>query len=483
MSTKNLQLLAVAFATAAISTASTHDVYASALEEPFLRVSNGEQAKECVFPGVVLLRNCTGTLVHPKVVVYAAHCGKRQTVRLTHASGQGVSLPVERCNTNPKYGSSSHEHLDWAYCVLKEEATDWPIIPVATGCETDLLAKSGASVVQCGFGQSNDGGPRFGRKRFAASKISSVSAGEITVGDAGGVVACPGDSGGPLLGRLEDGSWRTIGITSTYNGRCGSGGMNTYANIKRAIRWIETDSGIDITPCFNDDGDWEPGPKCGGFYAGEMGSTSGTWSNACEGSEVSGPSSTCGPVAADTQAPVVSLKLEDQDSKEEPATLNLVATATDDRGVVKVKLLVDGKVEEELDEEPFSFKVEKLAAGTYTFTAKAFDKAGNEAESEPVEVEIKESEKSEESEDKSKKKKDDEESENKSENDEDEDEDGEDEKSDGDSDEDEKQDPSSNAVVDCNKPGCALTQGGSRDLWLFFLGLSVVVRRKRKSRQ
>lgn len=453
-----------------------------------LQVSNGKQAAECVFPGVVLLGNCTGTLVHPKVVVYAAHCGKRQSVTLTHASGKGKRLAVERCNTNPRYGSASQEHLDWAYCILKEEATDWPIIPVAAGCEMDMLAKSGGEVVQCGFGRSNDGGPSFGRKRYAASKISRVSKGEITVGDSGGVVACPGDSGGPLLARLEDGSWRTIGITSTYNGRCGSGGMNTYANIASALSWIEKDSKIDITPCFDDNQEWKPGPGCGGFFAGDMDSASGSWSNACKGTEVSGLSTTCGSQGPDKEAPKVSIKASKDEEIVEPAKLTIEAEAKDNVKVASVELFLNDKSQGKLDKAPYTWSIEDLEAGEHEIKAVAKDDADNEGESEVLEIEVKKDEKSEspdpgeddpdQGEDEDTKKKDED-----SGNDDDDadDDDDDDDGDDGDDDKKKKNKASAKDDDDKKKRGCSIDsqEGGLGTLLLGLSGLLWMRRRRR----
>lgn len=357
-------------------------------------VSNGTQAAECELPSVVLLRNCTGTLVHPKVVVYAAHCGRNQTVRLTHGSGKGQTLEVEKCNVNPRYKGASQEHLDWAYCTLKSAADDWPITPVAAGCELDLLAKTGATVTQAGFGRSNDGGPSFGRKRYAASKISTASTKEITVGDDGGVVACPGDSGGPLLARLEDGSWRTIGITSTYNGRCGKGGMNTYANIASAISWIEKDSGIDITPCFDENQEWQPGPGCGGFFAAEATEASGAWSDKCKGTKISGASSTCGNAVKDEERPTAELSLEHAEILVEPASIVVEVEAEDNVAVTSVELFIDGDSKGSIKAPPYRWEIEELKAGSHVFDAVASDAEDNSGRSKKVTVEVAPPEKS-----------------------------------------------------------------------------------------
>lgn len=59
---------------------------ADADEGVTLDVTGGVDAKACAYPSVVLLNtyvdnnpkkraSCTGTLIHPKVILYAAHCG------------------------------------------------------------------------------------------------------------------------------------------------------------------------------------------------------------------------------------------------------------------------------------------------------------------------------------------------------------------------------------------------------------------------
>lgn len=256
------------------------------------RVANGKKALACDAPPVVYVKGCTGTLVHPQVVVYAAHCGKTGSV-VFGESKRGKTVKTKKCGTNPKFSwNPPTSQWDWAYCVLAEPVKDVPIVPIAYGCEKELFTKSGQEVLQIGYGETGRKDP--GIKYWGMSELSRVSGGTITVSDANGVVACPGDSGGPLMVRAKDGGWRTVGILSTYNGRCGKGGMNTYADIEDALPWLEKESGFDLTPCFDSDGKWEPGPDCGGFYAGTPGSPQGTWGDMCKGTEVSGKSTTCG---------------------------------------------------------------------------------------------------------------------------------------------------------------------------------------------
>ncbi len=257
-----------------------------------VRISNGEIAEECGFaPAVAQMTECTGTLVHPRVVVYARHCGADQTVEFTHQAGLGRKASIDYCRVHP---DDSTLETDWAYCVLNEPIDDIPIIPAGFGCEIEAHVQLEQKVTLCGFGAIDEQDTQDGRKRFGESVIVAIyGARSIDTGPYNGVSACPGDSGGPLLVQLPDGSWRTFGIASHGNGVCGEGGANGYAKMAGAVTWIEEDSGIDITPCFDREGHWLPTASCGGFWAGDA-TPSGDWENGCAGVAVSGYSDTCG---------------------------------------------------------------------------------------------------------------------------------------------------------------------------------------------
>jgi hypothetical protein len=64
----------------------------------------------------------------------------------------------------------------------------------------------------------------------------------------------------------------------------------------------------------------------------------------------------------------------------------VTVTATDNVGVTKVKLFLDGKLIKTDKSAPYSFilKTKKLSDGTHTLVAKAYDKAGNEGVSQTL---------------------------------------------------------------------------------------------------
>jgi MYXO-CTERM domain-containing protein len=68
----------------------------------------------------------------------------------------------------------------------------------------------------------------------------------------------------------------------------------TWAFTPYYVPWLEEDSGLDVTPCFDADGTWNPGPDCGNVPLNPEAST-GTWQQMCHQTEtLTGPLSSCG---------------------------------------------------------------------------------------------------------------------------------------------------------------------------------------------
>lgn len=253
-------------------------------------IYGGGKVKPCGWPTTVSMNGCTGTLVHPEVVVFAAHCmsgsyGPSSVTFGDNENSPAFKVGTQFCKANPKYngGALGQDH---AFCKLKQAVTSVPIVPILMGCETQALAP-GAQVVAVGFGQANDG-LGWGPKREVTMKLNSVKNGEAFIGG-GGKDTCYGDSGGPVYIRMSDNTWRVFGITS-YGEYCGGGGY--YSMMHTAIDWIESQSGVDLTPC-HQGGQWAPTAGCGKFPMDpELGG--GSWSSGCATGNVSGYSATCG---------------------------------------------------------------------------------------------------------------------------------------------------------------------------------------------
>ncbi|MEX1362054.1 MAG: trypsin-like serine protease [Nannocystaceae bacterium] len=257
-------------------------------------IYGGEPVPECGWPSAVALLSerslCSGTLIHPRLVVYAAHCGTGFSQVRFGESVRGAGLqwvvPVEHCDAFP--GAAVGEGNDVAYCALAEAVDDVPIVPPLLGCEREQL-RPGAVVSLVGFGLTEYGSS--GTKREAVASLRGLTdAHEAWIGG-DGVDTCQGDSGGPAFLRLDDGTWRVFGITS-WGEVCGGGGY--YSLVSRAIPWLEQQTGLDLSPCTEADGSWAPGPGCAGVPI-EPGEGHGQWGQGCAGGPTSGALDVCGP--------------------------------------------------------------------------------------------------------------------------------------------------------------------------------------------
>ncbi|WP_437959444.1 S1 family peptidase [Sorangium sp. So ce119] len=211
-------------------------------------------APTSAWSGVVALDEvCTGVLIHPEVVLYAAHCG---TGFVSARASSGASRAVDACWMHPEaafYGT------DIAICRLAEAFDDVEVIPPVLGCEEDAITP-GADVLMVGYGAHDDQDHGLGIKRAAPAKIEDVGA-EIVVRSAG-VGTCAGDSGGPALVRVDGRAWRVAGVLSageTYD--CGDG-PSYYTPVAGFVQWIEQQTRCDVSPCGAPSGQWAPSPDC-----------------------------------------------------------------------------------------------------------------------------------------------------------------------------------------------------------------------------
>jgi hypothetical protein len=275
-----------------------------ALESTHSPIIGGQETPTCAWPttgnytedlGGGVSGNCTCTLISPTVISLAAHCidsraaSRKVTFGDTENPGRnGKVVSITKCMT--ALGGQSVS--DFAFCMLAEPV-NMPIIPVLFGCETSIL-KQGQDVVLVGFGNISASTPSpGGHKRFVHAKIDKVNTRSIDIGDPMHQ-NCFGDSGGPAFVQLADGSWRVFGATSTTNEpACAS--LGTWALIHPNVAWVEQQSGVDITPCFDAaSGAWQPGPTCSGVPLNPE-VTDGTWANLCtESLMLSGPLASCG---------------------------------------------------------------------------------------------------------------------------------------------------------------------------------------------
>ncbi len=350
---------------------------------PETQVAGGEEVVECAWIDTVAVSGggglCSGSLVHPRVVVFAAHCGdgdKQITFGESTGAGGGYTRDTERCVVNPDYLGTSDQAHDWAFCVLAEPVTEIPVTPPAYGCELEAIA-AGQPVIIAGFGNNTDSGGA-GTKRWAQTEIITTLGNTANIGG-GGTSTCSGDSGSSAFIQIDDGSWRSISMTSTGIG-CGLTGVHSLMH--PAIPWIEETAQIDITPCHDVDGTWNPTGACGDFYAGDE-TPYGSWDNWCEGTPRSGAAATCGAAydaEADAEPPTVAVTAPDDGAELDSGVGVSIAIDAVDAGwgVREVWVSIEGMEQPTRDEyPPYGFDGVQFPDGVYTVQAFAEDWAGN----------------------------------------------------------------------------------------------------------
>jgi hypothetical protein len=348
---------------------------------PEVTIVGGQAASTCQWPTTVALFGggglCTGTLVHPRLILYAAHCGTSFNEATFGENLGGMGVPIERCQRNS--GIDQVGPHDYAFCVLAQAVDRVPLTPVLYGCEGDNLT-TGRQVAIAGFGE--DENENAGVKRWAMTQISGFDSGMIVVGG-GGTSAWFGDSGGPAYIQLDDGGWRAFGIVS---GGPGPGQGVYYVDMRTVVSWVEQNSGIDITPCHDVDGSWNPSAACGGYATAPTQGDS--WADFCGRNDPRTlPSTTCGSFEPDETPPQVRIvsPADGTEIDEAPSQVIIEVDAQDDRGVRRVRLAVNGEELQELSTEPYRV-TGTFPKGTYRLVAQAEDTSGNTAQSSVHEI-------------------------------------------------------------------------------------------------
>lgn len=265
---------------------------------PTAPIYGGEIVADCGWPTTVEVDGCTGTLVHPEIVITAAHCvltpGANTPINFGENWSASARTVTAQCQPHPEYNDGDSFGRDIAFCRLTTPVDDVPLVPVLMGCGTQALT-GGQEVAVVGFGVADDSAGD-GPKRQVFTTINSMADDEAFVGG-GGKDSCQGDSGGPVYMPMADGSWRVFGITS-YGGDCGGGGY--YSLMHVGVPWIEQTSGVDITPCHDANGDWNPGPSCGQApTAPHVGA--GDWATGCAGGPSIAMAEVCEGGSVDTE--------------------------------------------------------------------------------------------------------------------------------------------------------------------------------------
>ncbi len=185
---------------------------------------------------------CTGTLIHQRFVVSAAHCLANFGGTLYIGFGRGSSefkyVRATDYAINPSYTGSFNKAVPADISVIElSAAAPAGYTPVAIYKGT---VARGSTLALAGFGQTQSGGS--GRLYYTNVSVNSQTSNEITVYE-NGTGSCYGDSGGPAYvssgGRLQ-----VIGATS--RGQTGCQGSSIYTNVAYHLNWLRSWTGVSL---------------------------------------------------------------------------------------------------------------------------------------------------------------------------------------------------------------------------------------------